>query len=352
MNPTGSLSKRVAREYARRRNEAERLGEIRVRQVHGAHPRLLELERRIAEAGAESLPVPAAVGDAGMEAARRMAELLRERADYLQTAGLDPEYDRPAYACRTCSDTGYRVEASREGARPVRCRCQDALRAALLMEEANLPLPGAGWTAFDASLLSGRTDPARFGSDRSPRHQAQAILEACRQFVDRFDEPDTRNLLFTGNPGTGKTFMASLVGNAMIAKNKSVLYLTVPALMEALRQYQILSTAYDPDQERYERATDLRSAIQDCDFLILDDLGTEPPSDFRLPALLQLLDQRAGFGEEGVRRTLLATNLELPALRDTYDERLLSRILGGFSVFRFFGEDLRSARKKAAVRTR
>jgi DNA replication protein DnaC len=54
------------------------------------------------------------------------------------------------------------------------------------------------------------------------------------------------------------------------------------------------------------------------------DFGTEPAAGSRYADLLSIIDRAAGK----VLHTLIASNAEPYALRETYDERLLSRLMG------------------------
>ena len=88
---------------------------------------------------------------------------------------------------------------------------------------------------------------------------------------------------------------------------------------------------------RFEEAGRDYATILESRLLIIDDLGTESMKPATLPELLQILDQRHGAG----LRTLFCTNAEPAALRDLYDERLWSRLIGRCTILRFFGDDLR-----------
>jgi len=46
-------------------------------------------------------------------------------------------------------------------------------------------------------------------------------------------------------------------------------------------------------------------------------------------------------------KTIIATNLGINLLSEYYDERIVSRIIGGFDLFRFAGNDIRVLKKTA-----
>ena len=94
--------------------------------------------------------------------------------------------------------------------------------------------------------------------------------------------------------------------------------------------------------ERLEKALSEYESIMNTDLLIIDDLGTETFNANRQPELLAVVNQRTGLS----RKMIITTNLTMTDLMNFYDERLISRIYGGFSVYKFFGEDLRLSLRK------
>ena len=84
------------------------------------------------------------------------------------------------------------------------------------------------------------------------------------------------------------------------------------------------------------------SYILDCDLLIIDDLGTEFKSGFTAATLYGLLNTRIISGLP----MIINTNLDTKAkLREQYDDRILSRLLGSFTTYHFVGEDIRIKRR-------
>ena len=77
--------------------------------------------------------------------------------------------------------------------------------------------------------------------------------------------------------------------------------------------------------------------IFSADLLIIDDLGTEMMNSLTISQFFNLLNAR-DVPEKG---TVISTNLSLTMLRDTYTERITSRILSGYSIIELYGDDLR-----------
>ncbi|MBP8989444.1 MAG: ATP-binding protein [Clostridia bacterium] len=323
------ISREIAQIYEQRRMQAETARDRAVASVYQAHPELERMDRALAEAGADLL---LEVIEPGRPARAKQAMLYikAEREAYLKQHKLDPDFDRPRYICPLCQDRG-QVHGKR-------CSCYLALLVPLLTEEANLsPLLNMTFDQFDASLFSDIPNPEIYQSDLSPRQQIKGMRKVCERFVDSFGDPETRNMLFVGKPGTGKTFLMACIAHALLAKGYSVLYLSAQQLFDALQEHRTLLSSYNPDPIRLEHSLAMKDSMMHCNLLLIDDLGTESGSTSRYADLLAVIDGRQGSD----CKMILSSNADPAALRDQYDERLLSRLVGGFAVYRFFGEDVR-----------
>ena len=90
-----------------------------------------------------------------------------------------------------------------------------------------------------------------------------------------------------------------------------------------------------------EAANELEQHIFECDFLIIDDLGTELVNSFVSSQLFHVLNERI------LRRksTLISTNLTLATFADTYSERIFSRISSNYTMLKLIGDDIRLQKK-------
>ncbi len=324
---------RIAQTYAALRQKANDAVAGRIRTVHAAHPELAELDRALSQAGSELLLRSLSPDPSEADAARHRLRTLQERRlDLVSQLKLDPAYDRPNPTCSLCGDTG----KTKEG---VVCTCQDRLRSKYLTEASELgSLVTCTFDVHDDSLFEDAVRTDRDKADVSPRVQIQGIRAACRSYArEAAAGGEARDLLLVGSPGTGKTFMAACIANELIAHGCSVLYLPAPVLFERLANHRTLSASFRPDEDRLEEAEREREAILETRLLVVDDLGTESIQTHTLPEFLQILDHRHGAG----LRTVFSTNVDLQTLRQHYDERLWSRLIGHCTVLRFIGEDLR-----------
>ncbi|RMG71424.1 MAG: AAA family ATPase [Chloroflexi bacterium] len=139
----------------------------------------------------------------------------------------------------------------------------------------------------------------------------QASLEHAFNTAQRFAEHPQGWLLLEGEYGCGKTHLAAAIANYHVDQGDSVLFITVPDLLDHLR------AAYGPSSEvGYD---EMFESIRNAPLLILDDLGVENPSPWAQEKLFQLLNHRY------VKRlpTIITTNVDI----NTLDSRIRSRML-------------------------
>ncbi len=130
--------------------------------------------------------------------------------------------------------------------------------------------------------------------------------------------------------------MSNCVASELLKKGKTVLYQTAPILLESVIDYKI---------NRNKNSTEnIYDSILNCDLLIIDDLGTESLNSMKLSELFTILNTRILNLNNKCTKTIISTNLNINDIFRIYEERIGSRIIGYYDVYRFFGEDLRFKR--------
>ena len=179
------------------------------------------------------------------------------------------------------------------------------------------------------NLFSAEPSLAKYNTEISPRENMKKIIDISKTFINNFESPDQKNLLFTGTPGVGKTFMSSCIANEIINKNYTVLYQTSSLLLNSIFEYKF---------SKEENSKELYDNLFNVNLLIIDDLGTENLTAAKFEELFTILNSR--LITPGTK-TIISTNLSLEDLARTYDHRILSRLMGNFIVLRFYGDDIR-----------
>ncbi len=141
-------------------------------------------------------------------------------------------------------------------------------------------------------------------------------MDRARAYVERWEEMLESNtgLLLWGDVGTGKTFFAGCIANALIERG-------VPVLMTNFAR--ILNTLTDLRSEERNRFID---EMNEYPLLILDDLGIERNSEFALEQVFNVVDSRYRSGQP----LIVTTNLTLSELKNPADlahARIYDRVL-------------------------
>ena len=163
------------------------------------------------------------------------------------------------------------------------------------------------------------------------------IKEKVKNFIDNFDDPEEKNLIFTGTTGVGKTYLTNCIANEVLKLGKTVLYQTAPVMFD-----EINDAKFGRENARF----DLYENILNVDLLIIDDLGTEKITDTKITELFTIINTRLLNQNHKITKTIISTNLNVDELFKTYTTRIGSRLAGNYRFLRFFGDDLRFKKAK------
>ena len=106
-----------------------------------------------------------------------------------------------------------------------------------------------------------------------------AAVKAAKEFLQN----PMRGLYFYGDPGTGKTFLVSIIAQEIAKLGKTVIFSDVPRLLEILR------SSFD---DKNTQILDLMDDLAKVDVLVLDDLGTEQPTPWAVERIFSIVNQR------------------------------------------------------------
>ncbi len=319
-----TLKARAEKIIARRRAEAKDRLEARRREVFAAVPEIAEIEREFDAAGIKMVNC-ILDGSCDPETAVRrvMAEnrLANDRKRRLLTEnGYAPEYIDPLPLCSRCNDSGYDGSSL--------CGCVRAELNRELASEANLSdkMKEQTFETFRFDYYSDAVNPALGISNRD---NMKSVYRMTKDFAENFEQTD-KNLFFTGGCGLGKTFLSSAVANLLAEKGTDVLYVSANSLFPLLEDLHF-------NREVSEKNMYLLRHINDCELLILDDLGAEFVTPFTSAELFRIINSRLAAG----KNMIISTNMSLGEVKQRYSERIYSRIAGSFDIVGFFGEDIR-----------
>lgn len=326
--------KSIERKYEDKRKIAEKNYSIEKEKTYELNPRLQEIDKEISLLGIKSSR--AALNSDPSEKENLKAELeikinllKREKETILNSMNITLS---PKYECDKCKDTGYILTSS--GSEMCSCMKQELLNESY--NKSNLyRLKNDSFASFNLDLFSDAANVQKYRENISPRENMQKIREISNTFVENFESPEQKNLLFTGTPGIGKTFLSSCIANEILQKGYTVLYQTSPILFDSIFDHKY-NTKSASTKELYDN-------LFNVNLLIIDDLGTENLTAAKLTELFTILNTRLLNPKT---KTIISSNLDLEDIKRIYDERILSRIIGNYYICKFFGDDIRLRLKK------
>lgn len=325
------LHRATLRLEAERRSRQERVERMR-RQAYERQPKLLQLDKRLQATMAQLVAATLRQGGDPVRAVQEVREknldLQQERAVLLGALGLPPDAldDKPA--CPLCGDTGWR------GAQM--CQCLKKLCAQEQIQELS-KLLDLGEQSFDSFRMDYYSETPYPGKGTSPRKNMELTYDVCLNYAQKFESCLFRNLLMSGPPGLGKTFLSACIARAVSEHGYSVVYDTAGNIFAQFEAKKFLRDSADGQDARDETRRYLN-----CDLLIVDDLGSELTTQFTQSALYELINTRL----VAERHTVISTNLSLEEIARRYNPQIASRIEGEYHVLHFFGDDIRMLKKR------
>lgn len=142
----------------------------------------------------------------------------------------------------------------------------------------------------------------------------EKISDICHRYVDNFPKMKAKGkgLMFLGGFGTGKTFLAACIANALLDEGFSVLMTNFTRLVNTLFGMREGKQEYIDSLNKYS-------------LLIIDDLGVERQSEYVAEIVQNIIDSRYRAGLP----LIITSNLSPKDFTETHDiakSRLYSRI--------------------------
>lgn len=328
-----STLKSLLIEYDKKRINAENIARKEKENLYAEFPELGEIDKKLSSLAFSSMIELTKNNDKKIidNLSSHIEALKKKKENILNSIGEKAKKIIPNYECKKCNDTGYIFS----GNFTEMCSCLKQRIYDVEYNKSNISnLEKQNFNNFNLNFYSDEINKQKYNSDISPRENIKIIKNICNKFINNFDNPEQHNLLFTGNTGLGKTFLSSCIANELLKKDKTVLYQTSSVMLDTIISYRFGKPNVSKDIYDY---------LLNVDLLIIDDLGTEGINNMKLVELFNILNSRLLNPN---KKTIISTNLSLQNLFNTYDERIVSRIIGNYDICYFFGEDIRFIIKK------
>lgn len=180
----------------------------------------------------------------------------------------------------------------------------------------------------DSSMMASKFRKAKFSSYRI-RDENKDAHRIASNYVKHFRDMYNRNqgLIFYGPVGTGKSYTAACIANALIENRTSVIMTSFVKILQ------------DIDGRKMGEA-EYMAILNSASLLIIDDLGAERSTEYAQEKVYNIIDSRARSNKP----MILTTNLDINDMMDTSDiqyKRIYDRIFEGCFPVEITGESFR-----------
>ncbi|HZG62294.1 MAG TPA: AFG1/ZapE family ATPase [Rubrobacteraceae bacterium] len=192
-------------------------------------------------------------------------------------------------------------------------------------------------TLMEKSGLSRRFRRYTFANFRPmASNGAGRALIRVEEYLANWEEnrEEGRGLYLCGGVGTGKTHLAVAILNELVRKKRvPSLFVTVPELLDNLRE------TYNKPGRNLDEWMD---AVQNAEFLVLDDLGSERPTEWVRERIFVIVNHR--YRE--ALPTVFTSNIGPEELPAQLSGRTASRIIAMCEGVEIEGDDYRETAAK------
>ena len=187
---------------------------------------------------------------------------------------------------------------------------------------------GQNFRFFNIDLFS-EDDIEQFGKEYiNSKDNMNMILKDAEYFISNIESEYAPNLLFFGDEGTGKTYLANCICNSVIDRGYTVRSYSIIELLDFINEALIIDR--ENNLAEYKMLTE-------CDLLLIDDLGTESINSFTDNRLFSILNSRM----LNYKKTILCTNLNPSEISKSYSAKIFSRFIESYKFNKFIGKDQR-----------
>ena len=267
-----------------------------------------------------------------------MRKFTEELTNQVPTRELQPdeyfhESDRLIYCakCHTPRQGRYTLQG-RVFMPPIRCKCQQKLydqeetKRKLLEKQAEI----------ERMKASGLQDKALYDYTFDKDNGINPEMAYAHKYVENWEDmkANSSGLLLWGNVGTGKSFFAGCIANALLEKGVPVLMTNFSRILNPLTGMH------------FEDRNQFIDSLNRYSLLIIDDLGIERNSEFALEQVFNVIDSRY----RSKKPLIVTTNLTLTELNSAPDvahRRIYDRILERCAPIRINNRNIRQVNASA-----
>lgn len=192
----------LLKEYEKKKLNAELKAEKRKDDLYEKFPKLKEIEDELnsfAINTAKNILKNGNKKEEQEELKNKIAILKQKKENIFRELNIPTDYLKPLYECKICNDTGYITDGNYK---TTMCSCLKQRLLDYSFNKSNMSnLDKENFSTFNPNIFSDEVDVAKYRFNISPRKNILNIKDKCIEFVENFDNPNYKNLLFTGSTG-------------------------------------------------------------------------------------------------------------------------------------------------------
>lgn len=192
----------LLKEYSQKKLDAELDLEKRKQNLYKLIPRLEEIDNELnnfAINTAKNILNNSSNNYSINNLKQKISDLKKEKELILLKNNYNVDYLKPFYECKICNDTGFILD---NNYKTTMCNCLKQKLLDISFNKSNMSnLKKENFNNFNELIFSDEVDLSKYRFNISPRKNISNIKNKCIDFINNFDNPDYKNLLFVGSTG-------------------------------------------------------------------------------------------------------------------------------------------------------
>lgn len=192
----------LLKEYEQKKIRAELDLEERKQNLYKIIPRIEEIDKELNNLGistAKNILSNNSSKNSLNNLKSKTASLKNEKEKILKDNGYNLDYLKPFYECKICNDTGFITDSQY---RTTMCNCLKQKLLNISFNKSNISnINKENFNNFNELIFSDKIDEKKYKLNISPRQNIINIKNKSIEFIKNFDNPEQKNLLFSGSTG-------------------------------------------------------------------------------------------------------------------------------------------------------